>query len=385
MNMNLKMKLLAFFICVFTPLFMSIFSWGTGISIDTKLNGYTDNVDNPSFSVESYLQGTFQNEVAEYIESTFIPGGGLTKIYSQIQFSCFKLGNVIIGKDNDLFEENYIYAGLALDEWDFSIENNQTEAQKFVKTLEEVSEKLAINGKELYFYMAATKVDTDYEYIPLKYKNMEKESSIRGSDYIRDLLNQSNINYFISSDILVNKDYPLYYKTGTHWSCTYEQEISHYLIEQLSKVTNKKYANLVLGDIVESEKPFYRDADIYDLLNIWSEIPCKYFQYALSAEQGEQLNVLLQGDSYGSGFVRDLKRVYPHEEIYYIDYSNYIVDGNDNYEYINGEWNTLEIGKYLDNVDIVIIETTEPNLIGYTWGFLDYLNSFLDSYEPTLY
>lgn len=76
MNMNLKMKLLAFFICVFTPLFMSIFSWGTGISIDAKLNGYTDNVDNPSFSVESYLQGTFQNEVAEYIESTFIPGGG---------------------------------------------------------------------------------------------------------------------------------------------------------------------------------------------------------------------------------------------------------------------------------------------------------------------
>lgn len=381
------MKKIAFIFLsvIYIPIVLTIVSNVTGWMLDEKLNGYTDITEMPHFSIDSYLSGEFQAKSTDYFEGMFCPHGVLTKLYSTVQYNLFQLGNQVIGYHNDIFEENYIYAELGLDAWDYSGEWNQLNARNFIEQLEEVQKKLEQFDKTLFFYVSSSKAEVDYSNIPQKYKNMALANPVRGTDYLRSLLEESSIPFIFASDLAERQTYPAYYKTGSHWSCTYEQEVSKVLLEKISKISGKKYRGIKLGEVEVSDRPFSRETDIYDLLNVWNKVDDTYYSYELCKEYPDnydRLNLLIQGDSFGVGFFTNILETYPNENVYYIDYANYVLNKQHEYDRFDSEWNNLDLPKYLDAVDVIVIEMTPPNMTGYTWGFIEYLSQVLDSYIP---
>lgn len=368
---------------IYMPIILTITSNITGWELDEKLNGYTDMIEMPHFSLDSYLSGEFQAKSTEFFEGTFCSHGVLTKLYATAQYNCFQVGNQVIGYHNDIFEENYIYAELGLDAWDYSNEWQQANAKDFVEQLEMAQRKLAQFDKSLFFYISASKAETDYANIPQKYKNMVSGEAVRGTDYLEMLLKNSTIPFICARDLEEKQIYPAFYSTGSHWSCTYEQEVSKLLLDELSKISGKKYRGIDLQEVRTSVTPFSRKTDIYDLLNVWNKPNDTYYSYALDKEYPDsydRLNLLIQGDSFGVGFFHNILEVYPNENVYYIDYANYVVNKQGKYDRFDSDWNRLDLSKYLDETDIIVIEMTPPNIAGYSWGFVEYLNQVLDSY-----
>lgn len=378
----------SFIIIIFIPAILHILSFGWKLNFDVKLGGYTDTTVKPDLTWENFESGEFQREYTSWFEAAMKPRGIITKTYSTIRYNVFHLGNRIIGNNNDIFEDNYIDAEYALKpEYDMAQENSRLKMDEYITILEDVCEKLANFNKTLYIYIGANKAEFDSENVPQKYKDLQPQGFINIVDYMRTELDQTIVPYKICSDLKDELDYPAYYPTGIHWSRTFEQKVSSLIVTELSNITGKKYRNLILGNIRESDTPFWRDADVFNLLNVWNTVDCTYYEYEMKADNVEsydKMRFLIAGDSFVMGLRNDILETYPDEDIYIIAYDQYI-QGPDNTMFeVHQNWENLDMQYYLDNTDVIILGYTEPNLTVYSYGFVQYLNNYLDTYQPKI-
>ena len=249
--------------------------------------------------------------------------------------------------------------------------------------LQTLQEKLNKFGKYLYVYVAPSKADFNRDNIPDKYLAAASGNAVRGVDAFRQLIAETDIPYLVCADAKDQLRHPAFYHSGIHWSRTFEQETSAYLVKEFARITGKNYRNICLGEVKASSTPYWRDADVYNLLNVWDEPDETYYEYTSEVEAKEnydKIGILLQGDSFGRGLREDILNLYPLENIYRIDYDQYWEDRTGAIHKIDS-WKALDLSRMLDQSDIVVIEFTEPNVKENSWGFVDYLIDFLDNYE----
>lgn len=371
---------------IYTPILLFGISHITSFSCDVELNGYTDSVEKPQFKIENFLNGEFQEKCATWIEQKIKPRGLLVKTYSSIRYNIFNLGNKPIGYNKDIFEWKYIASELCIDgEKNLKNKENQEEMKSYIYQLESVQKKLEKYDKKLYIYIAPSKADFEYNDILNKYKKIQDQEIIKPVDFFEQEIRHTDLKYKVCKDEKDNLEYPAFYTTGIHWSRTFEQTISQQIVDELSKITGKNYRKIILGNVVESDKPYWRDADVYDLLNVWNNIKnTKYYEFEEEREEKEsydKMKILIQGDSFGQGLIHDISMIYPYEDIYFISRNNYLLDKDENQIILTG-WDSFDISSYLDQVDTVVIEMTEAELTNYSSGFVDYLDKFLDTYNP---
>lgn len=319
-----KILCVSFLAILFIPAILKIVSFGWERNLDIELGGYTDSADKPDLTWQNFEAGEFQSEYTYWFETTMKPRGIITKAYSTIQYNFFNLGNRIIGNNNDIFEDNYIFAEYALKpEFNMACENSRLRMDEYITVLNEVYEKLKAFDKTLYVYVGANKAEFDSENVPQKYKDLQPEDSVNIMEYMRSRLEQTTVPYKVCSDLKDELDYPAYYSTGIHWSRTFEQKVSSLIIAELSSITGKNYRSLNLGTVMESDTPFWRDADVFNLLNVWNNVDCTYYEYEIerdSADSYDQMRFLIAGDSFPMGLRYDILNAYPDEKIYNIAY-----------------------------------------------------------------
>ena len=173
-----------------------------------------------------------------------------------------------------------------------------------------------------------------------------------------------------------------FYTTGIHWSRVYEQTASRALIALASRASGKRYRNIVLGDVESSRVPFDRDTDLLDLANVFYRPSLTYYQYHTELENPEEydnLRVLIQGDSFALGLRNDLIANDPDAEVYFITRNESVVDRNDQFLVLYYDWNNMDWHRYLDNVDVVILEAAEPLVGECSFGFVDALCAALEA------
>ncbi len=384
MKLSKKIIIILFIIIIYCPFILSVLSFVSGQRMDTTLNGFFDEVKIPELTMESYINGEYQTDYENWLNKTLMPRAFMTKLYNQIEFSCFDLGNRIVGKNNNIFEDDYVADALALDDFNYAGSENQAELAEYAEKLVNIQNKLKVHDKQLVVYFTASKGSYASEDIPLRYYAQQDESVLRAKDYLIELLNQTSIPYLDSADLIPTLGYPAFYSTGIHWSRPLEQETSKAVMSLLENISGKDFRDIVLTDMQESKEPFWRDTDVYDLLNVFSPYPeVTFYEYETEREFPEtydKARVLLQGGSFALGLRRDFFELYQSDDLTYINYDVYVLDetGYTSFD----AWEELDLGSYLDESDFVVIELQEASIVKYSSGFVDYLDEFLDTYTP---
>ena len=380
-----KNIVIMFFLIFFIPYILGIISILFNISCDIQLNGYFERVINPKLNFESFWNGHFQVDYSKWFEQELKPRGIFIRTYASIQYYCFNLGNKPIGKNKDIFEDSYIFSELCIGNYPNYIEiNNRKEMESFIAKLEILQKKLNSINKKLLICISPSKANFDLENIPEKFFGIAPKKRINAAECFSELIAKTNVPCIICRDLKNNLQYPAFYPTGIHWSRTFEQQVSAMIIEKMSHLTGKNYRNMVLGEPIKKDIPFWRDADIYSLQNIWKSPKGTYYEFFEQPGKvlgKDNFGLLMQGTSFSAGILNEIQKIYPYSNVYSIGRNN---SYSENYGAYNSFKNFSEIDftRYLNNVDVVLIEMTECECHNQTYGFVDFLIDFLDQYIP---
>lgn len=367
---------------LFCPLFCTVVQEVFGKNVDIELEGNFESYSRPAFGLPNFENGEYQDKFELWWNNSFSQRGRIVKAYNQFRYSLFGLGTRIIGKDGDIFEENYITEALCLDtERNFSIEENRTELRAYYETLVRLQDKLEERGIELLVYTTPNKAVEHSENMPWTYNLFQREGTVRAIELWREYTASGELNYLDTTQYLKDNasEYPMFYLSGIHWTRPAEQKVSALLVQNLNESLKQPLNEIVFGELRQTNEPYWRDSDVYDLLNVYhgKKDNC-YFEYATEVNtKASPIHVLMQGDSFALGFRQDFKQNNLGASIVNIFYNEYVIENNDAYVPITS-WETFDFGKYLSEADVVVIETNEALMYTYNRGFAEALEHWLD-------
>ena len=384
MKRHLIIRILLVFL--YLPLVFSFLRAGTGLPFDVPLDGFTDANKEVQFSFKDYCNGNFQKSYTASLDASHPLKGVLTRTYSTLNYHLFKTGSGVIGKNDDIFEENYIKSELAIGEkYDYSTPEKQEEMKCFVEKLELLQKKLERFDKKLYVYITPSKANFCREDIPDRYLAVAPRQQVNPADTFRKYMSDTDIPCLYVRDMKDALEYPAFYPTGIHWSRTFEQLVTLRVIRDLGALTGKDYRTFGIGQAEHSREPFDRDADVYELLNLWEKPDHDYYKYKLIPifpDEIDKMRVLMYGDSFGQGIRKDFIELSYMETLYYVNYKNYILDLKGRFTELHKDFANLDWKYYLDSSDIIVIQMGECLIKDYTLGFVDYMNDYLETYSP---
>ena len=249
-------------------------------------------------------------------------------------------------------------------------------------------------------YTTPSKADFDYDLIPARFfAGSDGAVAVSPIEYFRNLRDQGRFHfaYLDGAEVIreENPEYPVFYKTGIHWSRPAEQFVSQKLVELLQEQLGETIPQIRLGELQSSKEPYWRDSDVYDLLNVWQgKKDDTYYEYATSVVGSEDNHprVFLIGGSFAMGLERDLVELGISELVQYLNY-----DYGEGYRYIRENYNDGQLEQFkhvqeqnwqeiFDQSDVLVIECNEAVLLQKSKqdAVVEYLESFLSTYTPQI-
>lgn len=347
---------------------------------EIPLKGAYELSKKPNATLDSLLNGTYQEAYNDYAEHSIGLRPLLVRINNQIAFSVFDTAlasGVIIGKRNYLYEINYIKAWKG---WDFVGQkkiDDQTRKAVFVNN------KLREAGKTMLFVFAPGKATYFPEYIPDFYTRQSSGKTTNYKEFVKSFRENQLPLIDFNEWFVKMKDtasYPLYPQCGIHWSA-YGVALS---IDSLIRYIEKDRHIDMIGfnwDGFEFPDTLRNpDYDIGEGMNLLFNIPhypMAYPKIRIGSDEGKiKPNALVVADSYywnifGTGYA---SRIFSDNNFWYY-----------NMEAHNPAWKAprktseLNILEAVGNNDVIIIMATEANLYRFPYGFIDRLYEALVS------
>ena len=334
---------------------------------ETPLHGSYEKHSDLKFNIGKWWTGEFQEKKEAYLGQNFGLRNFFVRFHNQIMFSVFKHGSanqVIVGKDNYLFEENYLKAVNGQDFIGVDSINNQ------VERLKSIGDSLKSYGVELVVVLAPGKGSYYPEYnstnevskVTTNYKEFSKRLT-------EQQLNVLDFNkWFVELKDTVS--FPLIPKTGIHWSKYGEYLAADSLIKYLEHLKKNNYADLIIEDFIVGDSVSKDDRDIefgmnllYDIENVAMAYP----QFSVSESQAKP-NVLLISDSFYWGMFNFglSSKVFNNSEFWY--YYQQVYPQSFEKELLVSD---VDVLKKLKQQDVIIIMCTEANLHKFSFGFIE--------------
>ncbi len=346
---------------------------------ETPLNGAFELLERPVFSYEAWFEGTYQDQRTDYLNQNVGFRNNMVRTYNQWHFSFYKQANangVVIGKDNYLYEENYIKAHRGLDF------RGEEVIQEQVERLAKVSDTLQKLGKHLVVLLAPGKASFYPEYIPGFW--IQKRGPLTNlSRYSAKLKEQVIPTMNLNSWFIKNKGkmpHPLYPKTGIHWSKYGEIVMADTLIKFFNKMPGVHLPQLIVDSVKRKTEMWDTDDDIEKGMNLLFNIPDNemgypYFRVVKNPEK-KYSKVLTVADSYfwgpfNGGMSRDLfndGRFWYYNETIFPDSYESLLNVSD-----------VDFQKELEENDVILIICTDANLFKFGFGFIE---QAYDTYFP---
>lgn len=367
--------------------FLLIFISGIQIFIpleETKpLKGSFSDSPKPQFSGTNWFKEDFQQKSEAWLKENFGFRNFFVRLHHQISFKIFKKAHssgVIVGKNNYLYEKFYIDALYGEDfkgvmYWEDKISK-----------LTALSDSLGRLDKSFLILVAPSKAAFYEEHIPAYLKG---EGGPYNYKYFTQRLSDETIpvidfySWFNSEK--ESAEYPLFPKTGIHWS-----EYGQYLAgDSIFKYLNSKgyhMPNMILDSLDVTMQPNKQDADIELAMNLLFTInkeELAYPKFHVIRKDTIKPRGIVIGDSFYWQFMADgmHKDFFNNGEFWY--YNRDVIQRgggkiNQSLEYIE---------KRIDQTDLIVIICSEGGLSRFAWGFVDDLYSLYfdsNSYSPTL-
>ncbi len=385
-----KFYLSIFSVIICMPLFLLLLGKAVNKKLDVILNGYTETAQYTDFSFSDYISAEYQKNFEEWINSEIGLNGVITKTYNQLQYSLFNKTKEVALKNDNIITTYFIQDVCKIGKYNFSDADNRDAMSDYVQHCLSVQKKLEQKGKYFLIYTAPDKAEFYYNDIPQKYIEFGDENADRAIDCFQKLIQGTDLNYFDAGDVIskYDEDVPIFCTSGIHWTRPVEQEISNEVIKQLEALSGKRHRTMNLGELTESDSVVWRENDLFLLANLLQRNKeGRFYQYSVKREYPEQydkLRILMQGDSFGDGVREDIFNYYKSDDEYSLFYcmNAFEADGTG---YAINSWEDVDLERILNSVDYVVVEANDAALADYSSGFVEYLDSFLDTYEPKEY
>ncbi len=340
------------------------------------LSGELPKAQGTELDLKTWTSCAFQNNFDQDLRTQMGGREILTRIYNQLDYSLFgkiNAKNVVMGKEGYLFEENYIKAYRGED----FIGKAKIESQ--VLKIKLIQDSLEKSNKTLIVVFAAGKGSYFPEHFPDR-DPVPVDSPTNYGTY-RKLLLENNINFIDFNHWFVQlKDtlsYPLYSKTGIHWSSYAESLVADSLLSYLEKKGNIVLPSLQVKSIEWHTPPIHRDRDIEEGMNLLFPLDNDSMAYPKIEyeEKGsiDSINGLIVADSYYWGLhnMNFTKKVFKEGHFWY--YNNAI------YPPYKGKNKVSDLSpeEYLSSKDVIIVMATEATLPNFAWGFFYNLQELL--------
>jgi hypothetical protein len=337
--------------------------------IDWKpLSGDLPKIQGKELNLETWTSGAFQNGFDQDLRTQMGGREILTRIYNQWDYSLFgkiNAKNVVMGKEGYLFEENYLKAFRGED----FIGKDKIESQ--VQKIKFLQDTLAQLNKTLIIVFAAGKGSYFPEYFPDRGPALVNPSTNYGT--YRKLLLENNINFIDFNHWFVQlKDslsYPLFSKTGIHWSSYAELLVADSLLSYMENTRNIVLPSLQMLSIDWHHPPIHRDRDIEEGMNLLFPLDndsMAYPQIAYHARSPvDSIRGLIVSDSYYWGLhnINFTKKAFKEGHFWY--YNNTV------YPPYQGKHKVADIpiDQAFDTKDVILVMATEATLPNFAWGF----------------
>lgn len=341
-----------------------------------SLQGYFVEDKKPILTKKTWMTGQYQDSLNKYIESTIGFRPFFIRLNNQIDFSLFNKSNtvnVVIGKDNVLFQDFYITSY-----WGEDFIGDSLIKQKVTK-LAFIQEKLKEKGKHLIFLLAPSKASICEDKIPSRYFKKPKTTT-NYEVCVREMTKQ-NINlldmrsYFLK--LKGKTPYPLYPRCGTHWSGYSVTLVADTLFRYIEKISGFDLVDFhsEKGEITSTNLRF-TDNDIGEGINLlWNipNYPMYYPKIVFKPDSAKKKPALLSiGDSYNQsfwGFYPYFSELFNNKTQYWY-YCNVVAWPPElEHQYISVE--NLDMRSELKKYDIILIVSTEQNLKDLGFGFIE--------------
>lgn len=330
------------------------------------LHGDVVQTADSSFSWKRWGNENYQKQKEKYLNENFGFRQLFVRLHNQIYFSIFNkafANGVIVGKNNYLYEENYLEAVTGKDL--LPDELIEAKVDSFIKT----RDQLRKNGTELLLILAPGKGSFYPEFIPNSYG---KPVAISNYSKYRDQFLKTDLAMIdCNSWFKAMKDsstYPLYPKTGIHWSQYGVSFVVDSLIRFIEKNYNVTLPERKVENLKLSKKDNIVDRDIEEGMNLLFPISrpmMAYPKYIYRDDQPKTFSVLTVADSFywqifGDGTSEHLFK--NPAFYYYFQRAYFINEAEKNISDINV---VDEIKKY----NLVLFIVTEANLPKFDFDF----------------
>lgn len=239
------------------------------------LDGATYKTELPKLTLKSYKDNSFQRQFDKYTQDNFGFREWALRFYNQYLWSFYHKTNaeiVMEGKDGYLFENIVIkdhYQSLMYDNTDDTavmINMLETEALRLWK----VQELLKEHDIHIFVNMLPGKNVIYPEYVPENICN-DKPDGIHAYDYYKPRFDELGINYVDNVTHFLNikeeVDYPLFPKTGTHWSNIAATYAFDSIIKYMEVLGDRNLLNVQISEKYV-DKNRHPDDDLEQLLNL---------------------------------------------------------------------------------------------------------------------
>lgn len=337
-----------------------------------RLIGDIEYQEKPSFTLKTWFDGKFQDDAQKYLEQNIGLRNYFVRSRNQVYFSVFKEAtarDVVIGKNNYLFEKNYLKEFIGENAIDL------LEMTEFTRKAKVVQDSLNAQGKEFLIVVAPGKASMFPEYIPEEW--LKKPRTLRNHDLVVQTLQNANVSVFDASSWFINmkktSPFPLYSETGIHWTFYGESLFLDSLATYLG-TKNMNVPNITFKEIKTPNQVYFPDDDIEQGMNLMIDIPNKQLGYPdiNFSTIKKTARPLLIGDSY-------LWNMFITKKYHSLfNTFSYYFYNEDRYSWENG--NTTKVTptllkKDLNQSNCLILLATEANLHRL------YFNSIEDLYE----
>lgn len=379
-----KIFILLFFAILCYPLY------GWGISKNIQLSGVVVETEKPQLSFLDIWNGTYQTQENTYYEQNFPGRNFLIKLRSQLMYSLCKESpnqNVVIGKENQLYEPGYIM-------WEEAAEGyvmTDAEQAELKAKLLAVRDLLAQHGKEFYIFVTPSKAYYEKDNIPFRYKllNTGLDNNL---DHFKELLESTDLSYFISRDYIDAqlqssdcpedlREVPVYYPTGIHWARPWGNYCTAAFYSMM-----QEQSRFDLGDIAVDVYPYdsaeveWPDADLYQSLNLFTPPDGPYYSARIRVtREGEKPNVFCRGCSFLGQSWYDLERAgcfgysLHYENNSYKVFEGQNVVSDTTVSSVQSYDESTDWIPYLQQADIFVLEVNEGGINNVGMGILDYI------------
>ncbi|HEY9114980.1 MAG TPA: hypothetical protein VIN10_09770 [Bacteroidales bacterium] len=332
------------------------------------LKGAITEPEKATFSFSGWFSGDYQEKEETYLNESFGFRSWFIRINNQIAFSLFnkaKANGVIIGKENYLYEDNYIKAYYGTD---FIGKDSIEQRMQRLKFLQDTLGKL---DKSLIMVFAAGKGSFYPEFFP---EEKKKEKGLTNYEVYVEIAKNLHLNFIDFNDyFLKNKKtsaYPLYPQFGIHWSYYGTCLAADSMIRYIEKLRNIDMPNLY-WDEIEIENAHGTDVDIADGMNTLFNprtFKMAYPKIQFQADSGKvKPSILVIADSYYWGMYNfGISSLFSTSHFWF--YNNQVYP-----ESFQNPINTSQINlkEQIEQHDIIIILATEATLPGFGWGFIE--------------